>query len=123
MCIEKDMHNLINAPCGTCDHLKFGKGILAKRCKNLSAKSSNSCVCFHSDLNASKIVSSQAESNSHVQRDSLDVGSCASASDSTSLASSKFFASSSAAQSDSCGKGASHIFETRTSKPIFQCTT
>ena len=105
------MHNLINAPCGTCDHLKFGKGILAKRCKNLSAKSSNSCVCFNSDLNASKIVSSQAESNSHVQRDSLDVGSCASASDSSSIAISKLATSYGIAQDNSCGKGASHFFQ------------
>jgi len=38
-CIEEEMENLRNTPCGTCDYLKFQSEVLATSCKSLSAKS------------------------------------------------------------------------------------
>ena len=37
-CIEKEMDNLRNAPCGTCDRLKFENEVLATRCRSICAK-------------------------------------------------------------------------------------
>jgi hypothetical protein len=52
----------------------------------------------------------------------LDDGKCASALDSSHIATPKLVASSSVAQGDSNGKNASHCFRTHTSKPMFHCT-
>jgi chromosome segregation ATPase len=58
-CIEKEMQNLKNAPCGTCDRLKFENEILAKRCKSFCAKSLDSRDSCNSDVGVSKIASLQ----------------------------------------------------------------
>ena len=79
-CIEMEMHNLKNAPCGSCDRLKFANEVLARRCKSLGAKSFDSRYSCHSDVGVSKIASSQLELISLVERESLDVGTCVSAS-------------------------------------------
>ena len=102
-CIEQEMDNLKNSPCGTCDRLKFENEILVKRCKSLCAKSFDSRDSCHTDLDASKIASSQAESGFSAERESLDVGICASALASFSIAIPKLVGSSGAARSDSCG--------------------
>ncbi|XP_022684993.1 uncharacterized protein LOC111258245 [Setaria italica] len=121
-CIEKEMDNLRNAPCGTCDRLKHENEVLATRCKILSAKSFDSCNSYHSDVGVSKIASSQLELLSSIERESLDASTCASALDSSSIATLKLVASSSIAQDNSSGKGASHTFVTHTPKPKFHCT-
>ena len=81
-----------------------------KRCKSLSAKSFDSCNSCHSDVGVSKTVLSQPELASLVEHESLDISTCASALDSSSIANRKLAASSGVAQSESCGKGASHFF-------------
>ena len=80
------MDNLKIAPCGTCDRLKFKNENLAKKCKSLSAKSFDSCNSCHSDVGVSKIASSQPELASSVEHESLIVGTCATALDSSSIA-------------------------------------
>jgi hypothetical protein len=52
----------------------------------------------------------------------LDGGKCASALDSSPIATPKLVASSGVAQGDSNGKGASHCFGTHNFKPMFHCT-
>jgi len=71
-CIGKEMENLKNAPCGTCDRLKFENEVLAKRCKSLCAKSLDSRDSCNSDVGVSEIVSLQPELSSCVARESLD---------------------------------------------------
>ena len=120
-CIEEQVESLRNAPCGTCDRIKFENEFLSKRCKSLIAKSFDSRDSCHSDVGVSKIASSQPELASSVERESLDVSTCGCVSDSSSIASPKL-ASSGVAQSDSDGKGASHFFGAHISKPKFHCT-
>jgi hypothetical protein len=93
-CIEKEMQNLKNARCGTCDRLKFENEVLAKRCKSLCDKSLDSHVSCNSYVVVSKIASLQPVLCSCVARESLDDGTCAKASDSSSIASPKLVASS-----------------------------
>ena len=62
------MQNLKNAPCGTCDRLKFENMVLVKRCKSLCAKSLDSC-----DSGISKIASWQPELSSCVAHESLEM--------------------------------------------------
>jgi hypothetical protein len=52
----------------------------------------------------------------------LDGGKCSSSLDRSPVATPKLVASSGVTQGDSNGKGASHFFETHTSKPKFHCT-
>ena len=118
-CIEKEVENLINIPCGTCERLKVENEALLTRCKSLCAKGLDSRIPCHSDVDASKIASSQPELTSTLERESLDGGTCASALDRSSIATPKLVASSSVAQDDSNGKGASHIFGTHPPKPRF----
>ncbi|KAG2563540.1 hypothetical protein PVAP13_8KG327908 [Panicum virgatum] len=115
-------HNLENALCGTCDCVKHENEILVTRCRSLCAKSLDSHDSCHSDVGVSKIASSQPELASSVERESLIVGTCATALDSSSIAIPKLVASSGIAQDNSLGKGASHFFGTHTSKPKFHCT-
>jgi hypothetical protein len=121
-CIAKEMENLKNAPCGTCDRLKFENEVLAKRCKSFCAKSLVSRDSCNSDVVASKIASLQPKSSSCVARESLDGSTCAKASDSSSIASPKLVASSGDVQGISHGTGASRFFGTHVPKPIFHCT-
>jgi hypothetical protein len=58
---------------------------------------------------------------SSIERESLGGGKCASALDSSAIATPKLVGSSGAAPGDSNGKGASHFFRTPTSKPKFHC--
>jgi hypothetical protein len=88
-CIEKEMKNLKNAPCGTCDRLKFENDVLTKRCKSFCAKSLHSRDSWNSGVGVSKIASLQLELSSCVARESLDDGTCAKASDSSSITSPK----------------------------------
>jgi hypothetical protein len=88
-CIGKEMENLKNAPCGSCDRLKFENEVLAKRCKSFCAKSLDSRDSCNSDVGVSKIASSQLELSFCVARESLDDGTCAKAFDSSSIASPK----------------------------------
>lgn len=81
--------------------------------------SHNSC---HSDFDAFKVAPSQSDLTSSLKRESLDVGTCDGALDSSSIAIPKLVASSSVAQDDSSGKGASYFFGTHISKPNFHCT-
>ena len=111
-CIGKEMQNLKNAPCGTCDHLKFENEVLVNRCKSLCAKSLDSRDSCNFNVGVSEIVSLQPELSSSVAHESLDDGTCAKALDSSSIASPKLVASSGDVQGISHGKGASHIFET-----------
>ena len=112
-CIGKEMENLKNAPCGTCDRLKFENEVLANRCKSLCAKSLDSRDSYNSDVVVSEIASLQPELSSCVARESLDDSTCAKALDSSSIASPKLVASSGDVQGISHGKGVSHIFGTR----------
>lgn len=121
-CIGKEMQNLKNAPCGTCDHLKFENVILAKRCMSLCAKSLESHDSCKSDVGVPKIASLQPKSNSCVVRESLDDGTCPKALDSSSIASLELVASSSDVQGISQGKGASFFLGTQVPKPTFRCT-
>jgi hypothetical protein len=68
--------------CGTCEHLKFENEILLTQCKCLCAKGLDSRISCHFDVDASKFASSQPESTSSLERESLDGGNCASALDS-----------------------------------------
>jgi hypothetical protein len=68
--------------------------ILAKRCKSFCAKSLDSHDSWNSDVGVSKIASLQSELSSCVACESLDDGTCAKASDSSSIASPKLVASS-----------------------------
>jgi hypothetical protein len=121
-CIGKEMENLKNAPCGTCDRLKFENEVLAKRCKSFCAKSLDSRDSCNSDVGVSKIASLQPELSSCVARESLDDGTCAKASDSSSIASPKLVGSLGNVQVISHCKGASCIFGTQVPKPTFHCT-
>ena len=116
------MENLKNAPCGTCDCLKFENEVLAKRCKSFCAKSLDSCDSCNSDVVVSKIASLQLELSSCVARESLDDSTCAKVLDSSSIASPKLVASSDDVQGISDGKGASCIFGSQIPKPTFHCT-
>ena len=120
--LEKEIENVRNIPCGTCEHLKFENEVLLTRYKSLCAKGLDSRVSCHSDVDAFKIASSQPELTSSFERESLDDGTCASALDSSSIATPKLGGVSGVAQDDSNGKGASHIFGTHAPKPKFQCT-
>lgn len=95
---------------------------MVTRCKSLYFKSLDSRNSCHSDIGVTKIASSQLELASCVERESLDNSTCASALDSSSIATPKLVASSGSAQDNSNGKGTSHIFRTRTPKPKFHCT-
>jgi hypothetical protein len=121
-CIEKEMQILKNAPCGTCDHLKFENELLAKRCKSFCAKSLDYRDSCNSDVGVSKIASLQPELSSCAARESLNDGTCTKASDSSSIASPKLVGSSGNVQGISHGKGASCIFGTQVRKPTFHCT-
>ncbi|KAG2620964.1 hypothetical protein PVAP13_3NG152063 [Panicum virgatum] len=89
-CIEEQVvESLRNAPCGTCDRLKFENEFLSKTCKILCAKFFYSRDSCHSDVGFSKIASSQPELASSVERESLDIRTCACASNSSSIAISK----------------------------------
>jgi len=113
---------LENAPCGTCDRLKFENEVLAKRCKSFCAKSLDSCDSCNSDVVVSKIASLQQELSSCAARESLDDGTCVEALDCSSIASPKRDASSGNVQGISHDKGASCIFGTQVPKPTFHCT-
>lgn len=121
-CIEKEIENLRNIPCGTCERFKYENGVLLTRCKSLCAKTLDFLASCHSNVDAPKIASSQLELTSSLERESLDGGTCASALDSSSIATPKLVASSGVAQDDSNGKGASHFFGTHNPKPKFHCT-
>jgi hypothetical protein len=121
-CIEEEINNLRNMTCGTCEHLKSQNEVLRIRCKSLCANSLDSRFSCHSNIDASKFASSKSESTSSLERESLDGSKCASAVDSSPIATPKLVASSGVAQGDSNGKGASHCFGTHTSKPMFHCT-
>jgi hypothetical protein len=108
--------------CGTCEHLKFENEILLTQCKCLCAKGLDSRISCHFDVDASKFASSQPESTSSLERESLDGGNCASALDSSFKATPKLVSSSGVAQDLLDGKGASHFFGTHAPKPNFQCT-
>ena len=60
-CIDKEIDNLRNMTCGTCERLKFENEVLHTRCKSLCARGLDSHVSCHSDVDASKIASSQPE--------------------------------------------------------------
>jgi hypothetical protein len=113
---------LRNMTCGTCERLKSQNELLRTRCKSLCAKGLDSCFSCHSDVDASKFASSKPESTSSLEHESLDGGKCASALDSSPIATHKLVISSGVAQGDSNGKGASHFFGTHTSKPKFHYT-
>jgi hypothetical protein len=76
----------------------------------------------HSDVDVCRIASSQLELTSSLEREFLDGGKCASALDSSPIATPKLVASTDVAQDDSNGKVASHFFGNHTSKPKFHCT-
>jgi hypothetical protein len=121
-CIEKEIDNLRNMTCGTCERLKFENEVLHRRCKSFCAKSLDSRISYHSDVDAFKFASSQPELASSLECESLNGGTCASALDSSVIAIPKLVAPSDVAQDVSVGKGASYIFGTHTPKPKFQCT-
>jgi hypothetical protein len=121
-CIEEEINNLRNITCGTCERLKSQNEVLCTRCKSLCAKGLDSHFSCHSDVDASEFASSKLELTSSLECESLDGGKCASALDSSPIATPKLVVSSSVAQGDSNGKGASHFFGTHTSKPKFHCT-
>ena len=95
---------------------------MSKRCKSLIAKSFESHDSCHSNVGVSKIVSSQPELASSVERESLDFSTCACASDGSTIAITKPVASSGIAQDNSGGKGVSHSFGTHIAKLNFHCT-
>jgi hypothetical protein len=76
----------------------------------------------HSDVDAFEFASSKSELISSLEHESLDGGKCASALDSSPIATPKLVVSSGVAQGDSNVKGASHFFGIHTSKPKFHCT-
>jgi hypothetical protein len=121
-CIEKEIDNLRNMTCGTCEGLKFQNEVLRTRCKSICAKGLDSRISCHSDVDAFKFASSQPKSTSSLERESLDGTKRASALDSSLIATPKLVVSSGVAQDVSDGKGASHIFGTHVPKPKFQCT-
>ena len=122
MCMEKELDNLRNASCGTCDRLKFENESLSKRCKSLIAKSFDSHDSCHSGVGVFKVASSQPELTSSIECEPLDVSTVACASDSSSIATPKLVASSGVAQVNSGCKGASHLIGTHIAKPKFHCT-
>jgi hypothetical protein len=91
-CIEEEINNLRNMTCGTCERLKSQNEVLRTRCKSLCAKGLDSCFSCHSDVDASKFASSKAESTSSLECESLDGGKCASALDSSLIATPKLVA-------------------------------
>jgi len=93
-CIEEQVESLRNALCGTCDRLKFENEFLSKKCKSLIAKSFDSHDSCHSSVGVFKVASSQPELASSVHCESLDVSTCAYASDSSSIAIPKLVSSS-----------------------------
>jgi hypothetical protein len=121
-CIEEEINNLRNTTCGTCERLKSQNEVLRTRCKSLCSKGLDFRFSCHSNVDASKFASSQPESTSSLEHESLDGGKCASAVDSSPITTPKLVASSSVAQGDSNCKGASHFFGTHTSKSKFRCT-
>jgi hypothetical protein len=60
-CIEKEIDNLRNITCGTCECFKFQNEVLHTRCKSLCAKGLDSRISCHFDVDASKFASSQPE--------------------------------------------------------------
>jgi hypothetical protein len=120
-CIEKEIDNLRNMTCGTCERLKFQNEVLRTMCKSLCAKGLDSRFSCHSDVDASKIASSQPESTSSLEREFFYGSKCASALDSSPIATPKLVVSFSVAHGDSNGKSASHIFGTHIPKLKFQC--
>jgi hypothetical protein len=118
-CIKEEINNLRYMTCGTCEHLKSQNEVLRTKCKSLCAKGLDSLLSRHSDVDTSKFASSQSESTSSIKRESLDGGKCANALDSSPIATPKLIASSGVAQGDSNDMGASHFFQTHTSKPKF----
>ena len=120
--LEKEIENVRNIPCGTCERLKFENEVLLTKYKSLCAEGLDSHVSGHSDVDAFKIASSQPELTSSFECESLHGGTCASALDSSSIATPKLGGVSSVARDDSNVKGASHIFGTHAPKPKFQCT-
>ena len=95
---------------------------MVTRCRSLCAKSLDTHDSCHSDVGVSKITSSQPELASSVERESLDASTSACASDSSCIAIPKLVTSSSIAQDNSDGKGASHFCGAYISKPKFHCT-
>jgi hypothetical protein len=120
-CIEEEINNLRNMTCGTYERLKSQNEVLRTRCKSLCAKGLDSWFSCHSDIDASKFASSNPESIYYLEREYLDGCRCASALDSSPIATSKLVASSGVAPGDLNGKGASHFFGTHSSKPKFHC--
>jgi hypothetical protein len=66
-CIEKEIENLRNTTCGTCEHLKFESEVLRTKCKCLCAKGLDSHVSCRSDVDACKIASFQLELTSSLE--------------------------------------------------------
>ena len=87
--LEKEIENVRNIPCRTCERLKFENEALRTRCKSPCAKGLDSRISCHSDVDASKVAFSQPELTSSFERESLDDGTCASALDSSSIATPK----------------------------------
>ena len=106
----------------SCEHLKVEKEALITKYKSLCAKGLDSRISYHSDVDAFKIASCQPELTPSLERESFDGGTCASALDSSPIATPMLVDSSGVAQDDSNGKGASHILGTHAPKPKFQCT-
>ena len=120
-CIGEEMKNLRDAPCGTCEGLKFENEVLAKRCKSLCAKSLDSRDFSNSGV-VSKIASSHPELSSCAARESLDDSTCAKVLDNSSIATPKPVASSGDDHRISHDKGASYFFGTHVPKLVFRCT-
>jgi hypothetical protein len=99
-CIEEEINNLRNMTCGTCERLKSQNEVLRTRCKSLCAKGLDSRFSCYSDADASKFSSCQLESTSSIERESLDGGKCANASDSSLIATPKLVSSFGVAQGD-----------------------
>jgi hypothetical protein len=91
-CIEEEINNLRSMTCGTCERLKSQNEVLRTRCKSICAKGLDSRISCHFDVDASKFASSQPESTS-LECESLDGSKCASASDSSFIATPKIVSS------------------------------
>jgi hypothetical protein len=91
-CIEEELYNLRNMTCGTCERLKSENEVLRTRCKSLCAKGLYSHFSCQSNDDSSKIASSQPESTYSLECESLDGSKCASASDSSPIATPKLVA-------------------------------
>ena len=119
-CIEKEMENLRNAPCGTCDRLKYQNEVLVTTCKGLCAQFLGSHTSLHSAAGFSSPL--PPELDSHVESESMDKSTCGVAKDSSSIASPKPCVESGDVQGNSHGNGATSIFGTQIPKPKFKCT-